>query len=224
MSERNTYAVIGVGQYGLAIAETLVERGCQVHVYDTDEKKIETLKDDVALAVTLDCTDKYALEEQGIAFCTTVVIAIGDNFEATVLACVNLKEINENLRIIARASTPQQRMILNKLGIHEVLSPEKEVANAIAEKVINPNVVNSLLLPDSFEIAEIKVPSSLVGKAVKEVNFVKYELNLITVKVIEEGKMHIMGVPTPDTIFQLNATLLLFGLKKNIEKFLVIKS
>ena len=227
-TENNSFAVIGVGEYGRAIAQTLVQRDCQVRVYDLDPRKIENIKDEVALAVTLDCTDKSALEEQGIAFCTTVVIAIGADFEATMLACVNLKELNEKLRIIVRASSRQQRLILSKLGITEILSPEQEVANAIAEKLINPNIVNSLLLPDGHEIAEIKVPHPLIGKAVGEIDFSKYKLNLITIKQpkLEDPKqeMHIMGVPVAEMILQEKSTLLLFGTKKNVEKFLTLKS
>lgn len=226
-SENNVFAVIGMGNYGRAIAQTLVARGCQVRVYDIDAKKIDAIKDEVALAVALDCGDKNALQEQGIAFCTTVVIAIGADFEATMLACVNLKELNEKLRIIVRASSRQQRLVLQKLGITEILSPEQEVANAIAEKLINPNIVNALSLPDDYEIAEVKVPVSLVNKAVAEIDFAKYKLNLITIKQPTQehisDEMHITGVPVGEMLLHEKSTLLLFGTKKNIEKFLALK-
>lgn len=226
MQENSIFAVIGLGEYGRSISETLAQRGYQVRAYDIDPRKTEAIKDEVALAVSLDCTDQDVLDSQGVAYCTTVIVAIGADFEATMLCCVNLKELNPKLRIIARASTPQQRMILNKLGITEILSPEKEVANAIAEKLINPNIINSLLLPDGYEIVEIRIPEGLVGKTVGEVDFLQYELNLITIKQHKDNQkeqMRIAGVPMTQMQLQENGTLLLFGTKKNIERFLILK-
>jgi trk system potassium uptake protein TrkA len=60
----NKYAVIGLGQFGTAIARTLAERGSEVLAIDINPKKTNAIKDEVAYAVSLDCTDLRALEDQ----------------------------------------------------------------------------------------------------------------------------------------------------------------
>jgi trk system potassium uptake protein TrkA len=225
------FAIIGAGEYGSAIAKTLANKGAEVYIYDYDERKIENIKDDVALAVVLDASDREALKSQNIHLCDTIVVTIGDNFEAVILCCVNLLELNAP-RIMARASGNKQRTILEKIGILEILTPEQEVANVVTEKLINPSIVNSLMLPDGYEIVEAKVPPTLISQTVAEINFRdKYELTLITIKrefISEEteGKekreQHIIGVPSSNSVLQEYDTLVLFGTKKNIERLIDI--
>ena len=117
------FAVIGVGRYGATIARRLAEKGAQVFAFDPDEEKIEDIKDEVAFAVTLDATDIRALKAQALSEVDAAVVAIGENFEATVLTCVHLIDMGVK-RIIARASGDHQRLILEKIGISEILTPE----------------------------------------------------------------------------------------------------
>ena len=226
----NKFAVIGVGRYGETIARRLSEKGAQVFAFDPDEEKIENIKDEVACAVTLDATDVRALKAQILGELDAAVVAIGENFEATVLTCVHLMDMKVK-RIIARASGYQQRLILEKIGITEILTPEDEVAYVVREKLLNPNIVSFLALPDDHEIAEIRAPKGVVGRPIEEVGFRnKYEMTLITIKreydVVKNGEEckeeHIMGVPKSDTIIQEKDTLVVFGAAKSVERFIDI--
>ena len=114
--EGNKFVVFGVGRYGRQIALKLAKKGAEVYCFDFSEDKIEGLKDDVALAVTMDCTLKKNLLSQSIEDVDAAVIAIGENFEATILTCVHLIDMGIK-RIIARASGEQQRTILEKIGV-----------------------------------------------------------------------------------------------------------
>ena len=116
------FAVIGVGKYGRTIAKRIAEKGAQVFAFDNSEEKIELIKDDVAFAVTLDSTDARALATQNIMDMDAVVVAIGENFEATVLTSVHLMDMGVK-RIIARASGDHQKLILEKIGVKEILTP-----------------------------------------------------------------------------------------------------
>ena len=107
------FAVIGVGRYGSTIARRLSEKGAQVFAFDPDEEKIENIKDEVAFAVTLDATDIRALKSQNLGEIDAAVVAIGENFEATILTCVHLMDMGVK-RVIARASGAHQRLILEK--------------------------------------------------------------------------------------------------------------
>ena len=108
------FAVIGVGRYGSTIARRLAEKGAQVFAFDPNEQKIERIKDDVAFAVSLDATAIRALKSQNLDEMDAAVVAIGENFEATVLTCVHLLDVGVK-RVIARASGEHQRLILVKM-------------------------------------------------------------------------------------------------------------
>ena len=226
------FAVIGVGKYGASIARRLADKGAQVFAFDPNEEKIEHIKDDVAFAVTLDATDFRALKSQNIGDMDAAVVSIGENFEATILTCVHLIDIGVK-RIIARACGDHQRLILEKIGVTEILTPEKEVADAVREKLLNPNIISFFSLPDDHEIAEIRAPKGCVGRTIDSVGFRnKYEMTLITIKRVFEIKkkgeecteQHIIGVPKSDTKIKEKDTLVVFGAAKSVERFIEINA
>ena len=226
------FAVIGVGRYGASIARRLADKGAQVFAFDPNEEKIENIKDEVAFGVTLDATDFRALKSQNIGEMDAVVVAIGENFEATILTCVHLIDLGVK-RIIARASGDHQRLILEKIGVTEILTPENEVADAVHERLLNPNIISFFSLPDDHEIAEIRAPKGCVGRTIDSVGFRnKYEMTLITIKrvfdVTKKGEacieQHIIGVPKSDTEIKEKDTLVVFGAAKSVERFIDINN
>lgn len=223
-------AVIGVGKYGSEIAQNLASKGAEVVAFDLSHDKIENIKDEVALAVTMDSTDKKALISQKINEMDAVIIAIGENFEATVLTALNLKDLKIN-RVIVRASGDNQIRILNSLGVDEILEPESEIASIVAEKLINPSITAFLQLPDNYEIAEIKAPKGIINRTLADVQLVeKYHLTLITLKRIFEEEVngiitaqeHILGILRPETVVYDTDTLVVFGTLDNVKKFIEI--
>jgi len=224
------FAVFGVGKYGSAIAKNLARKGAEVHVFDLSPEKIENIKDDVALAVNLDSTDKKALMTQDLNGFDAAVVAIGENFEGVILTTSNLMDLGLK-RIIARATGTNQEKILTKIGVKEILLPEDEVADSVSEKLINPNITAFLQLPDEYEIAEIKTPKKLANSTLEELDLnKKYELNLITLKRVFEVKKdgdlipeeHIIGVTNAKTIIYDTDTLVVFGSLSNIKRFIEV--
>lgn len=225
----NKYAVIGLGQFGNAIAKTLTERGSEVIAIDSDIRKIETIQGTVRHAVQLDSTNKRSLEAQNIEELEAVVVAIGKDFEALLLTAVHLKEIGAN-RIIVRANGPQQRMILEQIGFKEILSPENEVGIAVAERLLNPSILSSLQLRDDYEIVEIRAPHRIFGRTLEELALREhYKLTVVTIKREyylgekdtggKKVEKHVLGVPSPSTIIQSGDTLIIFGQASDIEQF-----
>lgn len=224
------FAVIGLGVFGTSIAKALAADGAEVMAIDNDEAHIENIKDDVAYAVTLDSTDKRALAAQNINEVEAVVVAIGEDFEALLLTTVYCLELGIK-RVIARANNAQQRMILHKMGVSEVLSPELEVGRLVAERLLNPSLLSFIQLPDDYEIAEITTPPGIANRTLADINLRnKYKLNLITLKRefetevngVKETEMHIVGVPGSDTVILATDTIIVFGTTKDIERFIDI--
>ena len=226
----NRYAVIGLGIFGNSIARTLASRGAEVMAIDYNDDKVDLIKDDVAYAVTLDSTDRRALVAQNIQDTDAVVVAIGENFEALLITSAILLELGIK-RVISRAANKQQRLILEKIGVKEILSPEDEVGKTIAEMLLHPDIRTFLPLPDNYEIVDITAPRSVVNKTIKEISLREdYNLNLITIRrSFEEtldGKVqpveHIIGVPKAITVIHADDVLIIIGKTYDVKKFIEI--
>ncbi len=223
----NVFAIIGLGLFGASIARTLAARGVEVIAVDVDLSKVELIKDEVAHAVCFDSTDEKALVGQNIHEVDAVVVAIGENFEGLLLTTVLLLELKVK-RIIARAANARQRMILNKVGVKEILSPEDTVGKTVAESLLQPSIKSYLPLPDNYEVVEINTPKKVANRTLSEIGLrERYNLNLITIKRIfeeeEKGEVkevaHVIGVPRADTILYDTDILILLGKVPDVNKF-----
>lgn len=224
------FAVIGLGQFGMAIAKTLASRGVEVLAIDRNERKVEEIADSVANAVALDATDMRALLSVDIQDFDAVVVAIGEDFEQLLLTTTQLMDLGVK-RIMARARGKNQQIILQKLGVNEILSPEDEVGANVAEKLVNPSIVSYLDLPDDYCIMEIVCPPAVAGRSLAEIDMRRrYQLNLVTIKEeVEperpgnhEKKFKIAGIPGGDTIIERHHFLVVFGKRNNLNRFIQI--
>lgn len=223
--KRAKIAVIGIGDFGAAIARRLTQKGADVLAIDADTDTIESIADDVAYCVAIDATDSKALLAQEITAFDTVIVAIGQNFEHRLLVIAQLLDLGVK-RIIARATGKNQRKILEKLGIHEILSPEEEVGALVAERLLMPSVFSQLKLPDDYSIVEVAVPDLAVDRSIADIDLRnRYNLNLITLKIkkspVETSSTdyHIVGVPDPNYIFSKEDRLVIFGTDNDIQRF-----
>lgn len=228
----NKFAVIGLGRFGITIGRTLANKGAEVLAIDNSQEKVEYISDEVAYAVTLDATDVKALKAQNIQEMDAVVVAIGEDFESLLLCTVILQDLNVN-KIITRASSDAQQQILKKLGIatRDILSPEDEVGSAMAQRLINPDILTFLDLPDDYEIAEIKAPVAVKNKTLEDIKLRdRYNLNLITIQrdfeEMQDNEVvkssHLVGVPKAETVIFEGDTIFLMGKRKDIQRFLEI--
>ncbi|MDW7693863.1 TrkA family potassium uptake protein [Flammeovirgaceae bacterium SG7u.111] len=226
------FAVIGMGQFGTRVAKQLTLRGAEVLAIDRNIERVEQIKDDVTYAVALDSTDIKALSTQSIQEMDAVLVAIGENIEGLLLTVVLLLELDVK-RIVARAMSQEQKIILEKLGVEEILSPEDEVGMMVAEMLLKPTMKAFLPLPDGYEIAEIQVPRKAVNKTVGELNLPgKYQLVMVTIKRQFEENMkgrptiaeHLVHKIQDDTILQPSDMLIVMGKNIHVDKFIELNS
>ncbi len=226
----NKFAIIGLGRFGINVARTLAQSGAEVLAIDINEEKTNELRDDVAFPITLDASDMRALKAQNIHDVDAVVVAIGEDFESLLLCTANLMDLKIP-RIIARAANPTQKMILEKMGIEEIISPEEFVGIGIANRLLNPSFISFIPLPDDYEIVEVKTPSNIANRTVSDIDLrKKYNINLITIKKetktkqngVEKIIYHVSGVPQPDTKLESTDILILMGKADNIKRLIDI--
>jgi trk system potassium uptake protein TrkA len=202
---RRTYAVIGLGRFGSAVATTLAEMGEEVIGIDSDEERVRQLADTVSQAVQLEATDIKALREVGVQDVDTAVISIGENIEASLLVVMQVKELGVET-VIAKAVTELHGRILQKLGVSRVIYPEREMAQRVAHSLVVPNVLDYIELSKDFSIVELPAPRGFVGKSLKELELrPRYGLTLIAIKRktgTGDGVVTIVSPPADERILE----------------------
>ncbi len=210
---KRTFAVIGLGRFGSAMATTLAQLGHEVIGIDGDDDRVTALADQVSQTVKLDATDERALRAAGIQDVDVAVVSIGENLEASLLVVTLVKELGiEN--IVAKAVTPLHGRILEKLGVSRVVFPEREMAVRIAHSLVIPNVLDYIELSGDFSIVEVPAPTEFHGKSLRDIGLrARFGLTTIAIKrTSKAGQGDSTTVsPGPDDIVQPGDTLALLG-------------
>ncbi len=174
-------AVIGLGRFGARLAGNLAQAGCEVIAIDKDILLVETIRDDVTLAIALDATDEQALRAHGLDRVDAVVVGIGDNFEATALSTVLLKQLGVPY-IISRAMTRTAAQILTRIGADAVVSPEDESADRWTHKLLHPDFLSQFSFGEGYSVVEMRTPTGWIGKTLMELN-VRAQTGLLVIAV-----------------------------------------
>lgn len=162
--------MIGLGRFGRAVVKTLVAKGFTVLGVDRDQTVVQAVLDICTQAVVLDSTNEDALRELGIAAFDTVVVAIGTDFESNLITTAALKAIGVK-RVICKALSTRQKDILLRVGASEVIQPEADAGRELGLELAAPNLLDRIPLGDGHTIIEFRVPSSLNGKTLADVDF-----------------------------------------------------
>lgn len=169
---RQEFAVIGLGRFGSSLAQTLVERGHTVLGIDRDPALVQAWSDKITQTLALDTTDENVLREIDIAGYETVIVAVGTNFEANLMTTVALKAVGVRT-VICKAATERQQGILRSVGADRVVLPEHESGSRIAQELSTPGILNDIPLVGSKRVSELRVPRSMIGHTLREVEMEK---------------------------------------------------
>jgi trk/ktr system potassium uptake protein len=209
---RRSFAVIGLGRFGAAMASTLAGLGHDVIGIDGSEDKVRALADVVSLAIQLDATDERALRAAGIKDVDVAVVSIGEDIESSLLVVTLVRELGIK-NIVAKAVTPLHGRILEKLGVTRVVFPEREMAVRIAHSLVVPNVIDYIELSNEFSIVEVPAPPEFVGKTLREIGLrSRFGLTTIAIKHTRPGDKQFTNIaPGPDDVVQTGDVLSLLG-------------
>ena len=182
MKTNNSYAVLGLGRYGYAVAKELVESGAEVLVVDSDEELINDVVDEFPICKCADITDIDALEQLGISNVDIVIIAVASSLETSVMATTLCKDIGVKT-VIVKCADEMQRKILSKVGADKVVLPEFEAGTRLAKNLLSSGFVDILELTSNVSLVEIDVKPEWVGKTLVELNLrKKYSINVIAIQ------------------------------------------
>lgn len=219
------FVILGMGAFGTSIARELAQSGHQVMVIDNDESHLDAVKEIVTLAVQGDATDRAVLLELGVANADAAIVAVGENFEASLLMTAHLQSIGVK-RIYTRVFHEVQEQLLNLMGVSGKIRVEALAAEMFARHISNRAFLRHFVVDSTHAVVELLCPEFLVGKTLMESQLrAKHGLNLVTVRRTEEEDASpenvpvIGGLPGPDFVFQHGDRLVVYGLEREIEKF-----
>lgn len=229
----NQFCVIGLGEFGFSLAKSLAEKGAYVLAVDNNYERIEEIKKFVPQAVQFDATDPVLLKEHGATNVDIVIVAIGEDFEPVVLITMELLKAKVR-RIISRASSDTQETILNKIGINEVIHPEKDEGKRMATSLLSSSISDFFKLSDEIGIFEIDAPKGMVGYSLKELKIrERYEMSLITIKRQQQKEdtsslyaseddiyYKVLGVLDPLTMIRKTDRLIIMGTQEALDKLM----
>ena len=158
--------IIGAGRFGAALAESLSNAGAEVLLIDRNRPAMQVASD-FCTALQGDATQPHVLEEAGFGECDVVVVAIGSNIEASMMATANCKELGVP-SVVAKATSELHGKILKRIGADNVIYPDRDSARRLANSIANHNAMDFFEVSDGYSICEVDVPESLQGKTLAE--------------------------------------------------------
>jgi trk system potassium uptake protein TrkA len=127
---------------------------------DINEERVEDGKLLVTHAVVLDSTEEESLKTVGIRNFDYVIVAIGNDMQASILTVLLLKEMGVK-QVIAKALNKRHGQVLTKVGADWVVHPERDMGERVAHQLLSPNVLNYIELSKDYNIEEIMLPPSM---------------------------------------------------------------
>jgi trk system potassium uptake protein TrkA len=219
---KKQFAIIGLGRFGSAVAETLAKHDAEVLAVDKDEAKVKALTDTVTLALELDATDEKALREAGVQNVDVAVVSIGENIEASILVVMLLKELGIK-EIIAKAVNDLHGKVLSHIGVNKVVYPERDMAQRVAQSLIKPEFLEQIVLSPEYSIVEMPAPTFLWEKSIRDSNLrAEYGVSIIAIKrqsLVNGEKKETWNInPSPDDVIHKEDILVVLGANSDIEK------
>ena len=182
MKTNNSYAIFGLGRYGLAVAKVLVENGADVLSVDHNEELVNDAVSELSVCRCADVTDPEVIKQLGISNIDVVIIAISGSLETSVMATTLCKEAGVK-NVIVKCSNEMHGKILSRVGADKVVLPERESGIRLAKNLLSSGFVDILELTSNISLVEIDVKPEWIGKSLIDLNLrKKYSVNVIAIQ------------------------------------------
>jgi trk system potassium uptake protein TrkA len=208
-----SFVVFGMGKFGQAVANRLIEGGADVMVVDNDEDVINQYSSKATAAIVADLTDPAVIKGLGISAMDCAVVAMGMSLEASIMCVMVSKECGIK-KVVAKAGSRRMGKVLQRIGADEVIFPEEESGHRTARHLLSSNFLEFFDINEELAIVEMNPRPEWVGYSLKSLGLrQKYGANVIAIKdgIIEE-------YVDPERPLKADAPLLIMVHKKNVDR------
>ena len=207
--------IIGLGRFGLHIAKKLQEVHIQVLGVDSNEERVKVASRHVTNAECGDATNQKFLGSLGVANFDVCIVAIGNDFLASLETTSYLKELGAK-KVVARAARDLEENFLLRNGADAVVYPEKSMGNLTAIQWSSENVLDYIQVSKDFAVFEIEMPKDWAGKSIGEIDVRKnFKVNIIAVKSKDAVNVSLDS----DYRFSEGESLYIIGKDKDIQRY-----
>ncbi len=209
-----SFAVIGCGRFGSAVAKTLYSLGNEVLAIDVNEEVIKEISDEVTHGVQADVMDEMVLKDLGLRNFDVAVISIGSDIEASIMATLVAKELGIK-KVIAKAQSELHGKVLYKIGADKVIFPERDMGMRVAHNLASTNILDFIELSPDYTILEIVALKEWEGYTLAELRLPnKFGLSITAIKRGEK----IIVSPSANDKINKGDILVILGNTDNIRK------
>lgn len=226
------FVIIGIGQFGRALALHLADLGFEVTILDERESIITELKDRVTYALVGDATDIRVLRQLELVGADTyVIVAVGEQFERNLLITAQLKEMGV-VNLYTRNVNELHGKLLKLIGVNDLIRVEEVAARQLAVRFTNDGMMRLRRMDATHSLADVRLPDEWVGRKLMDVGLRSvYRLNLLTLRrgkvneeqttddVLSEPEQPVIDMPSADLVFQEGDVLVLFGKDTDLQNF-----
>ncbi|MBE6531516.1 MAG: TrkA family potassium uptake protein [Ruminococcaceae bacterium] len=214
MQKKKTYAVFGLGRYGIAVARELVENGMEVLAVDENQSIVNDAAAYLPLCKCADVTDAEVIDRLGVADIDTVIVCMASNLEASVMAVTLCKEVGVKT-VIAKCANEMHQKILLRVGADKVVFPENESGIRLAKNMLSSGFMDMLSLSKNVSIVEIDAKDEWLGKNLIELNLrKKYGFNIVAIR---KGEMVTVNID-PSAPLEKDMTLIVIANTSKLSK------
>lgn len=221
------FIIVGLGNFGAALAEKLTEQGNEVIGIDIKMNKVTALKDTISHTICMDATDKVTVADLPLENTDMVIVCIGEERGVSVIVTAIFKNLGAK-KLISRSTDSIHENILKALGVHDIVKPEEESAERWAKRLCLTGIVDSFDLNPYHSVVEVKTPAAFEGKTVEEIGF-RENYNVLLLTLIKPEKKGILGknpggritgIPDPGTRIEEEDILVIYGKSKDLQKII----
>lgn len=212
---RKEFVVIGLGQFGGSIVRELVRLGADVMAIDMLQDKVDDFSKIATQAIIADTTDEEVIKQLGLWDFEHIIVAIGEDIQASILTTLILKELGTK-KVTVKAQNEYHEKVLQKIGADYIIHPERDMAIRIANNMMSNNVLDYLELSDEHSIMEIKANDRIAGYSLIDLDIrANYGINIVGIKRGED----IIISPAATEKILLGDILLVIGAVIDINRF-----
>lgn len=212
---KKQFAVIGLGRFGGSICKELYSMGHEVLAIDTDEDKVNNFSKYSTHAVVANTTDENALLSLGIRNFEYVIVAIGDDIQASILCTLLLKDLNVK-HVWVKAQNNYHHKVLEKIGADRIIHPEHDMGVRIAHYLVSEKIIDYIELSPNYSIMELIASQKVSNRTITELDIrAKYGCTIFGIKRGDE----VIITPFPEQEILQNDILILIGHNNDLKKF-----
>lgn len=213
---RKEFVVIGLGRFGGSIVRELISLGANVMAIDFKEERVDEYASIATQTVVADTTDEAVIKSLGLWNFEHIIVAIGEDIQASILTTLILKELGVP-QITVKAQNDYHEKVLRKIGADYVVHPERDMGYRIANNLMSSNVLDYLELSEEHSIMELRAVDKIVGKTLVELDIrAQYGISIVAIKRGED----IMVAPDPTEPILMGDILIVIGADVDINRFI----